>query len=77
MMKYEYSMAKMPGRVFVIVSPNWKMACAAIKASDPDCGYIKYISGVKNHVPYDDGDFDDAGRIGKESYSWRNRKSYR
>jgi hypothetical protein len=78
-MIYTYSVAGVAGS---IQAPNWKTACEKIKAANPNCGYIKFGSSIKEELPpyssaEDDnytGDFDDAGRIGKDSPEWRNRK---
>lgn len=72
-MIYRYSVG---GVEASITASNWKSACVAIKAANPNCGYIKFISSsyVPNKVEDEDtGDFDDAGKIGKDSYEWRNR----
>jgi hypothetical protein len=75
MMKYVFTMTgKNPDTQYTTTAANWKQACADIKSQNPDCGYIKYISGTPTGKTFDDGDFDDAGKIGKDSTSWRNRK---
>lgn len=74
MMEYTFSMTgKNPDKVYMTRAANWKQACADIKAQNPDCGFIKYLSGTKMQQNFDDGDFDDAGRIGKDSTEWQNR----
>lgn len=72
MYTYRFKMAgHEPEKVFSIKASNWKAACDNIKKQFPNCGWINRLETI------DMGDFDDAGRIGKESYSWQNRHRYR
>lgn len=60
---------------------NWAECQAILREKYPTAKYIgfvrsvpKYPSPSKAYNDLDDGgDFDDAGKIGKDSYEWRNR----
>jgi len=72
---------KVFGKEVVQEATNWANCQSILKTKYPTARYIGYVKSVAKYpspdAAYnsidDGGDFDDAGKIGKDSYEWRNR----